>query len=119
MVDDGSVLGTSTGSSASPMRVIDTHVRAVVRIAITQQAIRGTGFADGIATLHDQLARCMHDISLEFGMEPMVAAAEYAAAALETGSIYPGDELEAFLRRIAASVRATSKQLSRSTPQRA
>ncbi len=46
----------------------------------------------------------------------MSTAAEYAATALEAGSLYPGDELEAFLRTVAAGVRTTAKELTKSNP---
>lgn len=100
---------------ASALRVLDRHVRTLVRHALAQHAVQGS-VADGVTELHDRLAKLLHAISLEHGTDAMSTAAEYAASALEAGSLYPGDELEAFLREVAAGVRATSKELTRSTP---
>lgn len=101
---------------ASALRVLDRHVRVLVRHSITQQAIRDSDLASGVAALHERLASQLHAISLEHGTDAMSTAAEYAATALDSGSLYPGDELEAFLTRVAGDVRATSKALTKSTP---
>jgi hypothetical protein len=103
-------------SVASALRVLDRHVRALVRHSISQQAIPGGNLASGVGELHDRLAGMLHAISLEHGTDAMSTAAEYAAFALEAGALYPGDELEAFLREVAGAVRATSKDLTKSTP---
>lgn len=98
------------------LRVLDRHVRVMVRHSIAQQAIRDSDHGVGVSALHDRLARRLHAISLEYGTEAMSTAAEYAAASLEAGSLYPGDELDAFLGEVARSVRSTNKGLTRSTP---
>ncbi len=120
MAESGSgTVGAQVGGPAavaSALRVLDRHARTIVRHAIAQQAVRDNDMATGVASLHDRLARLLHELSLEHGTDAMSTSAEYAAAALEAGSIYPGDELDAFLRDVAASVRATSKDLTRSTP---
>lgn len=103
---------------ASALRVLDRHARTLVRLSLVQHAIRDSDVAAGVTTLHDRLARVLHVISLEHGTDAMSTAAEYAAAALEAGSLYPGDELESFLRDVSAGVRATSKDLTRSGPLR-
>ncbi len=120
MAESGSGSGTTTqvggpAAVASAMRVLDRHVRALVRHALAQHAVQGANVAD-VAALHDRLAKLLHAISLEHGTDAMSTAAEYGAAALEAGSLYPGDELEVFLRDVAAGVRATAKELTRSTP---
>lgn len=101
---------------ASALRVLDRHTRTIVRHALAQHAIQGTDVAEGVTALHDRVARLLHAISLEHGTDAMSTAAEYGATALEAGTMYPGDELEAFLREVAAGVRATAKDLTRSTP---
>lgn len=103
-------------SVASALRVLDRHARTLVRLALVQQTVPGNDVADGVTGLHDRLSKLLHAISLEHGTDAMSTAAEYAASALEAGSLYPGDELEAFLRDVAAGVRATSKELTKSTP---
>ncbi len=101
---------------ASALRVLDRHARTLVRHAIAQHAIRESDTAAGVAALHDRISRVLHALSLEHGTDAMSTAGEYAAAALEAGTIYPGDELEEFLRHVCASARATSKELTKSTP---
>jgi hypothetical protein len=116
---------TSTGSTvqiggpaavATALRVLDRHVRVLVRHSISQHAISGGDLAAGVGVLHEQLAGHLHAISLEHGTDAMSTAAEYAAASLEAGSLYPGDELEVFLGTVARSVRATSRDLTKRTP---
>lgn len=121
-MSDGTV-GGSAGAQvggpaavASALRVLDRHVRVMVRHSITQHAFRDSDLPTGVAQLHDRLAAHLHALSLEHGTDAMSTAAEYASTALDAGSIYPGDELEAFLTQVAAAVRATSKDLTRSTP---
>lgn len=125
MTERGSGSGGGSGTTTSvdgpaavmtAMRVLDRHARTLVRHALAQQAVPGTNVADGVVALHDRIAKLLHAISLEHGTDAMSTAAEYGASALEAGSLYPGDELEAFLRDVAAGVRATSKELTRSTP---
>jgi hypothetical protein len=101
---------------ASALRVLDRHARTLVRLALAQHAVQGSDVAQGVTGLHDRLAKHLHALSLEHGTDAMSTAAEYAAAALEAGSLYPGDELETFLRDVAAGVRATAKDLTKSTP---
>lgn len=101
---------------ATALRVLDRHVRVIVRHSISQQAIRDSDLAEGVGALHGRIARHLHGLSLEHGTDAMSTAAEYAAASLEAGSIYSGDELDAFLTDVARSVRATSRNLTRSTP---
>ena len=95
---------------------VDRNARVLVRLVVERQAIDDADIAAGVGALHERLSRLLHAISLEHGSDAMATAAEYAVAALEAGSLYPGDELEAFLRQVAASVRATSKGLTRTTP---
>lgn len=101
---------------AGAMRLLDRHVRAIVKLAIAQHGIRDGDLAQGVAQRHDRIARVLHEISLEHGTDAMNTAAEYAAAALDAGSIYQGEELEDFLRSVAAAVRTTTRELSKSTP---
>lgn len=102
---------------ATALRVLDGHVRTIVRLAIAQHAIHEEGgAANGVGALHERIARLLHELSLEHGTDAMSTAAEYAASALEAGILYLGEELETFLRDVTASVRATSKDLTRSTP---
>ena len=111
--------GTGTGSAqvtTGPLRLLDRHARTIVKHAIAQHGIRGSDFAAGVAEHHDHLCHVLHEIQLEHGSDAMNTAGEYAAAALESGALYPGEELDSFLRNVAASVRATSKDLSKSTP---
>ena len=112
----GPALAGGPAAIASSLRVLERHVRVLVRHAITQQAIRDADLAAGVSQLHDRLATHLHAISLEHGTDAMSTAAEYAATALEAGAIYPGDELEGFLASVAASARTTSKELTRHTP---
>ncbi|MCB0880332.1 MAG: hypothetical protein KDC46_15275 [Thermoleophilia bacterium] len=76
----------------------------------------GPDMAAGVGDLHTRLARHLHEISLELGTDAMATAAEYAATALEAGTLYPGDELERFLVDVARAVRASSKDLTKHTP---
>lgn len=100
---------------AVALRALDRHARTIVKLAIAQQGIDGD-LAVGVAERHDQVAHVLHELSLEHGTDAMVAAAEYAETALEAGSLYPGDELDEFLRSVAAAARATSRDLTKSTP---
>lgn len=84
--------------------------------AIAQHGIQGNDLAAGVSERHDQVARVLHEVSLEHGTDAMNTAAEYAAAAIDAGSIYPGEELETFLRDVAGAVRATSRELTKSSP---
>lgn len=102
-------------AASSSLRMLDRHVRTLVRHSIAQQAIRDSDVATGVGVLHGRLAACLHRISLEHGTDAMSTAAEYAAVALESGSLYPGEELDAFLAQVARSVRATAKDLTRPT----
>lgn len=104
---------------SAALRVLDRHVRTLVRHSIAQQAIRDGDVAAGVGALHARLATRLHRISLEHGTDAMSTAAEYAAAALESGTLYSGEELDTFLVEVARSVRATAKDLTRSTPFRA
>lgn len=101
---------------ASALRVLDRHTRTLVRHALAQNAVQGNDVAAGVTALHDRLAKLLHAISLEHGTDAMSTAAEYGAVALEAGTLYPGDELEVFLREVATGVRTTSKELTKSTP---
>lgn len=101
---------------SAALRVLDRHVRTLVRHSIAQQAVSEATVAEGVGALHARLAGRLHRISLEHGTDAMSTAAEYAAAALEAGSIYPGDELDTFLGEVARSVRATAKDLTRTAP---
>jgi hypothetical protein len=101
---------------AGALRVLDRHTRAIVKHGLAQQAIGGASIAAGVGEHHDHVARLLQELSLEHGTDAMSTAAEYAAVALEAGSIYVGEELDSFLREVAGSVRATSKELTRSTP---
>lgn len=98
------------------LRQLDRHVRAIVTLCVAQQAIRDPDLAGAVATHHDDVARVLHDISLEHGTDAMDAASDYAEAALAAGSLYPGEDLERFLRHVAAAVRATSRTLARAAP---
>lgn len=128
MAESGNASGSGAGAAtqvggpaavASALRVLDRHVRTLVRHALAQHAVQGNNVAAGVTELHGRIAKLLHSISLEHGTDAMSTAAEYGAAALEAGTLYPGDELEAFLREVAAGVRATSKDLTKSTPFRA
>jgi hypothetical protein len=105
-------IGTLTG----PLRLIDRHARTIVKHAIAQHGIRGSDLAAGVAEHHDQICHVLHEIQLEHGSDAMNTAGEYAAAALESGSIYPGEELDSFLRTIATAARTTARDLTKSTP---
>jgi len=98
------------------MHVQDRHVRAIVRSAIAQQAMHGSNVATGVAAWHERVARLLHQIALEHGSEAMSAAAEYAVAAMEAQLLYAGEELDEFLKDVAAAVRATSRDISRHAP---
>ena len=112
----GQSLATSTAAATGPLRLLDRHARTIVKHAIAQHGIRSSDLAAGVAEHHDQISHVLHEIQLEHGADAMNTAGEYAAAALEAGSLYPGEELDTFLRAIAASVRATSRDLTKSTP---
>ena len=101
---------------AAAMHVQDRHVRAIVRSAIAQQAMHGSNVATGVAAWHERVARLLHQIALEHGSEAMSAAAEYAVAAMEAQLLYAGEELDEFLKDVAAAVRATSRDISRHAP---
>ncbi|MCW2921205.1 MAG: hypothetical protein JWL76_1079 [Thermoleophilia bacterium] len=103
-------------SVASALHVLDRHARTLVGLALAQHSVQGGDIAEGVVELHDRLSQLLHAISLEHGTDAMSTAAEYAARAQEAGSLYPGDELETFLRDVAAGVRATAKDLTKSTP---
>ena len=118
----------STGTTAGPtqvggpaavagaLRVLDRHTRVLVKLSIAQQTIQDVDLAHGVGDLHDRLARLLHGISLEHGTDAMSTAAEYAAAAIDAGSLYPGDELDAFLGGVALAARTTSRELMKGTP---
>lgn len=91
---------------------LERHVRIIVGIAIEKQAIHGD-VAAGIGDMHDRVAHLFDEVTRDYGTDTMVAAAEYAAAALEAGLIYPGDEVEHFVRAVARSVRATTRALAK------
>jgi hypothetical protein len=114
----GAAVGAMGGPAAvsAALGVLDHHARVLVRHAIAHQAIGGGDLVDGVGELHAHVAGLLHAISLEHGSDAMATAADYAAAALHAGSLYPGAELDAFLARVAASVRTTSKELTRATP---
>ncbi|MCW2928870.1 MAG: hypothetical protein JWM86_2838 [Thermoleophilia bacterium] len=115
----GATSGPQVGGPAaiaSALRVLDRHARTLVKLAVAQHAITDGDTAAGVGAWHDRTSRLLHAISLEHGTDAMATAAEYGAAALEAGSIYPGDELDAFLREVAASVRATSRDLTKASP---
>jgi hypothetical protein len=101
---------------AGALRALDRHARSLVKHGLAQQSIGGASLAAGVGEQHDHLARLLHEISLEHGTDAMSTAAEYASAALEAGSLYFGDELDQFLRQVAASVRTTSRELTKNTP---
>ena len=101
---------------ARSMIMLERHAREIVKLAIAQHGITDGDLAQGVGERHDHISRVLHEISLEHGSDAMNTAGEYAAAALQAGSIYQGEELEAFLRTVAASARATSRELTKSTP---
>lgn len=101
---------------AGALRILDRHARTITKLAIAQHGVTDSNLAAGVAERHDQVSRLLHEISLEHGADAMNTAAEYAATAIEAGSIYPGQELETFLRHVAAAVRSTSRELTKSTP---
>lgn len=101
---------------AGALRVLDRHARTIVKLTLAQHAIEEVSLAAGVANRHDRIAHVLHEISLEHGTDAMNTAAEYAAAALDAGSLYPGEELEGFLREVAAAVRATARDLTKATP---
>jgi hypothetical protein len=118
---DGASGGATTqvggpAAIAGALRVLDRHARTIVRLAIAQHVIRDADVAGGVASMHDRVSTVLHEVSLEHGTDAMATAAEYAAAALDAGTLYPGEELEAFVRSVAAGARATSKELTRHTP---
>jgi hypothetical protein len=115
--------GTGAGSTqvtastiTGPLRLLDRHARTIVKHAIAQHGIRSGDLAEGVAEHHTHVSKVLHEIQLEHGSDAMNTAAEYAAAALEAGSLYPGEELDAFLRSTASAVRNTSRDLMKSTP---
>lgn len=121
MADAGSSSTSATGvggpaAVASALRMMDRHTRTLVKLVLTQQAIPGNDVAQGVGELHARIATLLHGISLEHGNDAMATAAEYGAVALESGVLYAGDELESFLQDVAASVRATSRELAKGTP---
>ncbi|MCW2961272.1 MAG: hypothetical protein JWM90_1659 [Thermoleophilia bacterium] len=97
------------------LRVLDGHVRALVRVALVQQSLRENDVAAGVAEFHERCARLLHAVSLEHGTDAMSTASEYAVTSLEAGLLYP-DELDSFIRSVAGSVRATSRDLTKATP---
>lgn len=101
---------------AGAMRVMDRHVRAIVRVAIAQQAMHGSDVATGVAAWHERITRQLQRISIEHGSDAMSAAAEYAVAAMEAHQLYAGEELDEFLRDVAAAVRATARDVNRHNP---
>ena len=101
---------------AGALRVLDRHARTIVKLIVAQQALGGSDTATEVAKWHDRISRLLHSISLEHGTDAMSTAAEYAVAALESGTLYAGDELDAFLRSVAASVRTTSREITKSSP---
>lgn len=101
---------------AGALRVLDRHARTMVKLSITAQAVTGNDLAAGVAAEHDRVAHTLHEISLEHGTDAMNTAAEYAACALEAGSLYHGEELDTFMRDVAVSVRNTSRELTKHTP---
>ena len=112
----GSSDQAQVGALTGPLRLLDRHARTIVKHAIAQHAIRGGDLSSGVAEHHDQICHVLHAIQLEHGSDAMNTAGEYAAAALESGSLYPGEELDTFLRTIAASARSTARDLTKSTP---
>ena len=101
---------------AGALRVLDRHARTIVKLIVAQEALGGSDTATEVARWHDRISRLLHAISLEHGTDAMSTAAEYAAAALESGALYAGDELDAFLRSVSSAVRATSRDITKSSP---
>ncbi|MCW2925355.1 MAG: hypothetical protein JWM98_2759 [Thermoleophilia bacterium] len=101
---------------AAALRDLDRHARTIVKLALAGGALRDADLAEGVGELHARIAQSLHAISLEHGTDAMSTAAEYAATALESGLLYPGDELDRFLRDVAASARATSRDLTKGSP---
>jgi hypothetical protein len=106
----------SSTSGGTTLRVLDRHVRTLVGIALVQHGAQEADAAVSVGAWHDRFARLLHAVSLEFGTEAMATASEYAATALEHGLLYPSDELDAFIRTVASSVRTTSRDLLKGTP---
>lgn len=101
---------------AAALRVLDRHTRTLVKLVLAHRGVDDADLARGVCDQHDRIAHVLHAISLEHGTDAMNTAAEYAATALDTGSLYPGEELETFLRDVAGRVRATARDLTKSTP---
>lgn len=95
---------------------VDRHARVLVQLVVARHAIDDGDIAAGVGALHARLSRLLYSISLEHGSDAMATAAQYAVSALDAGSLYPGSELESFIGQVAASVRMTAKDLTRSTP---
>ena len=123
----GTGAGAASGNRAQPevggpaavaaaLRQLDRHTRTLVKHALATQSISDTDLAAGVGAQHDHIATVLHEISLEHGTDAMSTAAEYADAALQAGSLYAGEELDTFLPSVAASVRSTSRELTKSTP---
>lgn len=110
-------MGPGLGSGEATMHAaIEGHVRALVRAALAQGATRGpVDAASSVARWHDGIAASLHAVAIDFGTEATSTAAEYGVAALEAGVLYPGDELEAFLREVGGAVRATTRRLATGT----
>lgn len=116
MIDNtNSITGMSGPAAiAAALGTLENHVQRIIQTAISKHELRGD-VASTIASMHDSLARVLDDLSRTYGADATNIAAEYAASALDAGLIYPGAETEQFIREITESVRATSRDLAKST----
>jgi len=106
----------NNASARAALNSLETNVRAIVRVGLEKNIMRGVETGPGVAEWHDRVARTLHATGLKYGSEAMKTAAGYAIAALEGGLLYPGEELETFIDTVAEGVRQTSRELSKGVP---
>jgi hypothetical protein len=88
------------------------QARRLVTAAISHGAAADGPPAERVGELYRQLCEVLYDLDMDHGNEAMVTAVEFTVAAIDAGLIYAGGESVDFVREVAASVRATSRELS-------
>jgi hypothetical protein len=88
------------------------QARRVVSAAIAHGACADGPPAERVGDLYRQLCEVLHDVDMDLGNEAMTTAVEFTVASINAGLIYAGGESVDFVRDVAASVRATSRELS-------
>jgi len=112
----GAPSSSATQAGSDALRTLERCTREIVVTSIAQGSLRGNDPAVSVSEWHDRTARMLHDVSMDHGTEAMATTTAYAVAVLNGGMLYPGDELEEFLRHVGAAVRATFRDVAKAHP---